>query len=65
MPKTVNKAIPPGAGPFTRGYWAFVWGEPRELPDDFNYSADFRREFERGYDEARHKAQERNSITRG
>jgi len=65
MPRKIPKSLPPGAGPYIRGYWAYVFGEERAAPEGDIYSEEYRRKFYDGYDEARRKAETRNTLTRG
>ena len=65
MTKKVSKALPPGAGPFTRGYWSFVFGEGPEPPHKTYHDDEYREEWARGYEKARLDQLRRKSQTRG
>ena len=63
MIKTKGK-IPPGAGPYTRGFWHYAYGLERKPPDGPLYNAEWVRKWKAGYDDARIKDMVKKSQTR-
>lgn len=64
MPKRIPNKLPPGAGPRTRGYWSYVFGEQRKPPTGDIYDEDYTEAWLMGYDQARKDEQRRNSTIR-
>jgi len=56
--------LPPGAGPYTRGYWHYALGLERTPPGGPLYSEEYIRKWKAGYDDARIRDMVKNTQTR-